>query len=473
MPEEGEAEAKAGGVRAPKPWGGRFQGDTDARVEAFTESVSFDRRLAAHDIAGSIAHAEMLGAQGIIPEADARKIVSGLRAILRDVRANRFRFETGLEDVHMNVEAALTKRIGAAGGRLHTARSRNDQVATSLRLWLRDQIDETREALSALRRALLAQAEAHLDTVMPGYTHLQRAQPVSLAHHLLAYCQMFRRDAERLAEARVRVNVLPLGAGALAGTSHPIDRGAVAKKLGFASVAENSMDAVSDRDFALEFASAAAIAMMHLSRLGEEVVLWVSGEFGFAEMADSFATGSSLMPQKKNPDVAEIVRGKSGRVFGDFLALLTLMKGLPLTYNRDLQEDKEPLFDAADTLLASLLVMAPMVESMRFRPERMAQAAEGGYMTATDLADAMVRRGVPFRQAHEAAGRAVRIALDRGAALSELSASDLERADPRLREEDVAEAHLEKSLRSRSSAGGASRNSVAAQIRAEKKRLGI
>ena len=465
--------AKSPKTKTNKPWGGRFRGGTDARVEAFTESVSFDYRLAPYDVLASVAHAEMLGAQGVITKADARKIVTGLKAIFKEVEAGRFEFRAELEDVHMNVEAALTERIGAVGGRLHTARSRNDQVATSLRLWLRNRIDEIGDALLAMRRALLAQAEAHVEAVMPGYTHLQRAQPVSLAHHLLAYSQMLRRDGERFAEVRARVNVLPLGAGALAGTSHPIDRKMVAKKLGFASVAENSMDAVSDRDFALEFASAAAIAMMHLSRLGEEVILWASGEFGFVELADSFATGSSLMPQKKNPDVAEIVRGKSGRVFGDLIALLTLMKGLPLTYNRDMQEDKESLFDAADTLLASLEVMAPMVESMRFDKQAMAQAAEGGYMTATDLADAMVRRGVPFREAHEAAGRAVRIAVDNGVALGALSAEDLEEADPMLDVGDLAETDLEKSLRSRSSAGGASKRSVRAQIRAEKKRLGI
>ncbi len=465
--------AKSPKTKSRKPWGGRFQGSTDARVEAFTESVSFDYRLATFDVLASIAHAEMLGAQEIIAKKDARAIVTGLKVILREVEAGAFEFRAELEDVHMNVEAALTERIGPAGGRLHTARSRNDQVATSLRLWLRSRIDEIQDALLALRRALLAQAEAHAGTVMPGYTHLQRAQPVSPAHHLLAYSQMLRRDGERLTEVRERVNVLPLGAGALAGASHPIDRKMVARKLGFASVAENSMDAVSDRDFALEFASAAAISMMHLSRLGEEIILWASGEFGFVELADSFATGSSLMPQKKNPDVAEIVRGKSGRVVGDFIALLTLMKGLPLTYNRDMQEDKESLFDAADTLLASLEVMAPMVESMRFRPEAMAKAAEGGYMTATDLADAMVRRGIPFREAHEAAGRAVRIAVEKGVALGELSAGDLEEADSRINVNDLAETALEKSLRARNSAGGASRRSVRAQIRAERKRLGI
>ena len=456
-----------------KPWSGRFRAGTDARVEAFTESVSFDYRLAPYDILASIAHAEMLGAQGIITKKDTRAILSGLKAILRELEAGKFEFTAELEDVHMNIEAALTKRVGSVGGRLHTARSRNDQVATSIRLWLRSRIDEIQEALLTMRRALLIQAEEHVDTVMPGYTHLQRAQPVSLAHHLLAYSQMLRRDGERFTEVQARVNVLPLGAGALAGTSHPIDREAVAKKLGFASVAENSMDAVSDRDFALEFASAASISMMHLSRLGEEIVLWASGEFGFVDLADSFATGSSLMPQKKNPDVAEIVRGKSGRVFGDFIALLTLMKGLPLTYNRDMQEDKESLFDAADTLLASLGVMAPMVESMRFRPQVMAQAAEGGYMTATDLADAMVRRGVPFREAHEATGRAVRIAIDKGVVLKELSADDLEEASSFLDVDDLAETDLKKSLRSRRSTGGVSKRNVRVQIRAEKKRLGI
>jgi len=464
---------RGGRSASPKPWGGRFAGATDPRVEAFTESVSFDRRLAPWDICASIAHAEMLGAQRIIPPGEARKIAQGLRALLREVEAGRFRFDPRHEDVHMNIEAALIRRIGPAGGRLHTARSRNDQVATALRLWMRDAIDLIQEALRGLRRSLVAQAEAGVELVMPGYTHLQRAQPVSFAHHLLAYGQMFRRDGERFAEVRRRVNVLPLGAGALAGTSHPIDRARVARRLGFAAVAENSMDAVSDRDFAIEFAAAAAIAMMHLSRLGEEIVLWASGEFGFVELSDAFATGSSLMPQKKNPDVAELVRGKSGRAFGNLMALLALMKGLPLTYNRDMQEDKEPLFDAADTLLASLEVMAPLVRALKPRPERMAEAAEGGYMTATDLADAMVRRGVPFRQAHEAAGRAVRLAARKGVPLGDLAPEDLRRADRRLRSPDLEAAGLERSLASRRSEGGASRGSVLRQIRAERRRLGV
>ncbi|MEE9276400.1 MAG: argininosuccinate lyase [bacterium] len=458
---------------ARKPWGGRFAGRTDPRVEAFTESVSFDRRLAPWDIRGSIAHAEMLGARGIVPKGEARKIAAGLRAILREVEAGAFRFDPALEDVHMNVEAALIRRIGPVGGKLHTARSRNDQVATSLRLWLRDAIDEVLEGLVNMRRALAAQAEAGVDLLMPGYTHLQRAQPVSFAHHLLAYCRMFARDGERMAQARKRVNVLPLGAGALAGTSHSIDRKRVARALGFDAVAENSMDAVSDRDFALDFASAAAISMMHLSRLGEEIVLWSSAEFGFVELPDAFATGSSLMPQKKNPDPAEIVRGKSGRAFGDLMALLVLMKGLPLTYNRDLQEDKEPLFDAADTLLGSLGVMAPLVAALRPHAERMAEAAEGGYMTATDLADAMARRGVPFREAHEAAGRAVRLALEKGIPLPDLPAKDLRRADPRFKAADLRETVLARAVAARRSEGGASRASVRRQIRAEKGRLGV
>ncbi len=457
----------------PKLWGGRFAQRTDRRVEAFTESVSFDRRLAACDIRGSIAHAEMLGEKGIIKKGDSRKIVTGLKAILREVEAGKFRFSAALEDVHMNVEAALTKRIGPAGGRLHTARSRNDQVATAMRLWLREEIDLIQTGLRELRMALAGQAERSADTVMPGYTHLQRAQPVSFAHHLLAYSQMFRRDGERLADARKRVNVLPLGAGALAGTGHPIDRRLVARKLGFEGVAENSMDAVSDRDFAIEFTAAVSIAMMHLSRLGEEIVLWASGEFGFIELPDAFATGSSLMPQKKNPDVAEIVRGKSGRVYGDLMALLTLMKGLPLTYNRDMQEDKEPLFDAADTLAASLEVMAPLIAAMRPRKARMAEAAEGGYMTATDLADEMVLRGIPFREAHEAAGRAVRLAVEKSVPLTDLPAADLKKADKRLKLADLRATELGRSVASRRSEGGASRGSVLRQIKSEKKRLGL
>ncbi len=456
-----------------KLWGGRFSERTDRRVEAFTESVSFDCRLASCDIQGSIAHAEMLGEKGIITKADSQKIVSGLRAIFREVETAKFRFNPSLEDVHMNIEAALIRRIGPAGGRLHTARSRNDQVATTVRLWLREEIDRILDGLRELRMALVGQADRTVDIVMPGYTHLQRAQPVSFAHHLLAYCQMFRRDGERLADVRKRVNVLPLGAGALAGTGHPVDRRSVARKLGFAGVAENSMDAVSDRDFAIEFAAAASVSMMHLSRLGEEIVLWASGEFGFIELPDAFATGSSMMPQKKNPDVAEIVRGKSGRVYGDLMALLTLMKGLPLTYNRDMQEDKEPLFDAVDTLSASLGVMAPLVASMRPQMERMAEAAEGGYMTATDLADEMVRRGIPFREAHEAAGRAVRLAAGKGVPLADLTEADLKKADGRLLAADLRATELGRSVASRRSEGGASRGSVLRQIRSEKRRLGL
>ena len=462
--------AKAGPA---KLWGGRFAAETDRRVEAFTESVSFDRRLGACDVRGSIAHAEMLGARGIIPKGESRKIVSGLKVILGEIEAGKFRFDPALEDVHMNIEAALTRRIGEAGGRLHTARSRNDQVATSVRLWLREEIDLIQERLLDLRRALAGKAEGTVEFVMPGYTHLQRAQPVSFAHHLLAYCQMFRRDGERLSDVRKRVNVLPLGAGALAGTGHAIDRRMVARKLGFDSIAENSMDAVSDRDFAIEFAAAAAVSIMHLSRLGEEIVLWASGEFGFVEIPDAFATGSSLMPQKKNPDVAEIVRGKSGRVYGDLMALLTLMKGLPLTYNRDMQEDKEPLFDAADTLRSSLEVMAPMVAAIRPCRERMAEAAEGGYMTATDLADAMVRRGIPFRQAHHAAGRAVGLAAEKGIPLAGLTGADLAKADGRLRPADLRAADLGRALTARTSEGGTSRRGILRQLRGEKKRLGL
>jgi len=459
--------------RSGKLWGGRFAQRTDARVESFTESVSFDSRLASCDVRGSIAHAEMLGAKGIVSKGDSQKIVAGLKNILNDIESGKFKFDPALEDVHMNIEAVLTKKIGAAGGRLHTARSRNDQVATAVRLWLREAIEDIQGCLLNMRLALVGQAEQTVDFVMPGYTHLQRAQPVSFAHHMLAYSQMFRRDGERLDDAKKRMNVLPLGSAALAGTGHPIDRKMVARKLGFDAVAENSMDAVSDRDFAIEFTSAAAISIMHLSRLGEEIVLWASGEFSFIELPDAFATGSSLMPQKKNPDVAEIVRGKSGRVFGDLMALLTLMKGLPLTYNRDMQEDKEPLFDAADTLAASLGVMAPLVESMRPQKERMAAAAEGGYMTATDLADAMVLRGIPFREAHEAAGRAVRLATEKGVPLAGLTGDDLRGADKRLDPADLGATKLTRSLSSRTSEGGSSKGSILSQIRVERKRLGI
>ncbi|MFQ5894247.1 MAG: argininosuccinate lyase [Nitrospinota bacterium] len=454
-----------------KPWAGRFGEPTHDLVEQFTQSVSFDRRLALHDIRGSAAHAKMLAKCGILRRAEAERILRGLRALEEEVREGRFPFDPALEDVHMNVEARLIEKVGPAGGKLHTARSRNDQVALDLRLYLREEVDGIRSRLRAMRRALLLQAEAHLRTIMPGYTHLQRAQPVSFAHHLLAYGAMFRRDGERFGEARRRINVLPLGSGALAGTGFAIDRAFVARELGFEAVSENSMDAVSDRDFAVEFAAAAALTMAHLSRLAEDIALWASAEFAFVDLPDAFCTGSSLMPQKKNPDVAELVRAKAGRVFGDLVALLTVLKGLPLAYNRDLQEDKEALFDAADTLKASLEVMAALVAALKARPERMAEAAREGFLGATDLADYLAGRGVPFREAHRVVGRVVRDCLRRGKRLEELTLPELRRHSRLFDEEALRVVETGRALERRRSAGGPSPSSVRRQIARERRRL--
>jgi len=409
-----------------KLWGGRFEGRTDALVEQLGESVSFDRRLAPWDIRASIAHAEMLGERGIIPKRDVKKIVSGLNSIQKDIDAGRFEWDTAYEDVHMNIEAALTERVGDAGKRLHTARSRNDQIATDMRLWARDQVDTIVELLRDVQRALLDAAEAHIDYVLPGYTHLQHAQPVLLAHHLHAYIEMFARDETRFAELRTRINVSPLGSAALAGAPYPLDRRQVAVALGFDAISENSMDAVSDRDYLIEFCAHAAIAMMHLSRLSEELVLWSSPEFGFITIGDAFTTGSSIMPQKKNPDVAELVRGKTGRVYGDLTALLTLMKGLPMTYNRDLQEDKEPVFDASDTLQLCLAVTARMIPAIEFHEYAMFTATQEGFLEATDLADYLVEKGTPFRQAHEIVGKLVLDCTKSGQRLSDVSLDRLQ-----------------------------------------------
>ncbi len=403
-----------------KQWGGRFEGGTDDLVERLGQSVSFDARLAHHDIRGSIAHALMLGEQGIISKTDARAIVRGLQDIDRDIAAGKFTWKIDLEDVHTNIEVALVARIGDAGKRLHTARSRNDQVALDVRLWTRDQIDRIIEQVRDLQAALVDLAEKHIDVIVPGCTHLQHAQPVLLAHHLLAYFEMFSRDRQRFSELRRRVNVMPLGSAALAGTPHPIDRKKVAEELGFDSISANSMDAVSDRDFAIEFCSASALVMMHLSRLSEEFILWSSQEFGYIEIGDAFTTGSSIMPQKKNPDVAELVRGKTGRVYGDLTALLTILKGLPLTYNRDLQEDKEPLFDTSDTVQLCLAVFARMLPSVRINRERMLAATREGFLEATDLADYLASRGMPFREAHEVVGRIVRRCIELDLTLPEL-----------------------------------------------------
>ncbi len=410
-----------------KPWGGRFEGDTEKSVEEFTSSLHIDRRLYRQDILGSMAHARMLAKQGILSVPEAEAIIQGLAEVQEEIDAGEFGFDPALEDIHMAVEARLTAKVGEVGGKLHTARSRNDQVALDVRLYLADEVETLTEGLQELRRAGARLARRYLGVIMPGYTHLQRAQPVLFAHHLLAYDEMWRRDGMRLTESLARIRVSPLGAAALAGTTFPIDPAYTADQVGFPAVFRNSLDAVSDRDFILEFLFHAALIMVHLSRLSEELILWASAEFGFVALPDSYATGSSIMPQKKNPDVAELIRGKSGRVAGHLMGLLMTVKGLPLAYNRDLQEDKEPLFDAVDTVKASVSLMAGMLGSLDLREERIAQALRGGYLSATDLADYLVEQGVPFRTAHEQVGRLVRYAEFQSKELLELSLEEIQR----------------------------------------------
>ncbi|GFN21893.1 argininosuccinate lyase [Thermanaeromonas sp. C210] len=421
-----------------KLWGGRFRKETDRLVEDFHSSLSFDRRLYRQDIRGSMAHARMLAAVGLISPEEAGEIVRGLEELLADIEAGRASFEVGAEDIHMNIEKLLTEKIGEAGKKLHTARSRNDQVALDLRLYLKDEIREISRLLARLQEVLVDLAEKHLFTLMPGYTHLQKAQPVTLAHHLLAYFEMFERDQGRLEDCLKRLDVCPLGSGALAGTTLPIDRRLVATELGFKDISANSLDAVSDRDFAVEFLAAASLIMMHLSRLGEEIVLWCTEEFGFLELDDAYSTGSSMMPQKKNPDVAELVRGKTGRVYGHLMGLLTVLKGLPLAYNKDLQEDKEAVFDTVDTLKGCLLVMAPLLATARFKEERLGEAARQGFSNATDVAEYLVMKGVPFREAHRIVGSLVLYCLDKGCALNDLSLEELRRYSPAF-EEDISD----------------------------------
>ena len=441
-------------------------------MERFTESVSFDRRLAKHDIRGSIAHATMLAEVGVLSAKDRDAIVAGLDGILADIEAGVFEWRTSLEDVHMNVESVLTDRIGDAGKRLHTGRSRNDQVATGVRMLVCEALDDIVGAIRALQSVILAIAERESDTVLPGFTHLQPAQPITFGHHMLAWFEMLERDAERLTECRVRANRMPLGAAALAGTPYPIDRTMTARLLGFDGLCENSLDAVSDRDFAIEFVCACALAMVHLSRMSEELVLWVSAPFSFVELGDAYCTGSSIMPQKKNPDVPELVRGKSARVIGNLNALLVLMKGQPLAYNRDNQEDKEPLFDTIDTVTDCLRVFAGMLGTLRCRRERMHEAARLGCMTATDLADYLVRKAVPFRDAHEAVGRAVRIAVETGRDLSEMTLDELRTFSSAI-ESDVFEVlTLEGSVAARNHPGGTAPVRVRAAIARARERLG-
>jgi argininosuccinate lyase len=454
-----------------KPWGGRFQAGTDPVVERFTASIHFDRELARYDIRGSIAHARMLGRTGVIPPADADAIVAGLEGVLADLEAGRLALDPSLEDIHMNVEARLRERIGPVAGRLHTGRSRNDQVATDLALYLRDAARELRSGLIDLRRALLVRGREHVDTVLPGYTHLQRAQPVRLAHHWLAFVEMLGRDAGRFADLDARLRRSPLGSGAIAGSTLPLDREATARALGFEAPSRNSMDAVGSRDGALELLAAAAIAMVHLSRLAEELVLWSSAEFGFVELSDAYSTGSSLMPQKKNPDVPELVRGKTGRVIGDLVALLTVVKGLPLTYNRDLQEDKEPLFDATATLRDSLAVMAGAVATLTVRVDRMRAAAEDPLLLATDLAEALVRAGVPFREAHEVVGKLVAHCLAQHLDLRTLSADALRHFHPSFPAGAAELLALERALEGRAMFGATARARVVEALADAERRL--
>jgi argininosuccinate lyase len=443
-----------------KPWGGRFTEPTDAFVEAFTASVGFDQRLYAHDIAGSIAHARMLARIGVLTSEEYEAIVEGLQAIKDDIERGDFSWSVGLEDVHMNIEASLTQRIGDSGKKLHTGRSRNDQVATDIRLYLREEIDVISTQLNRLQTGLVDLAEKHVNTIMPGFTHLQTAQPVTFGHHLLAWFEMLKRDTGRLNDCRGRLNVMPLGAAALAGTSYPIDRNFTRDLLGFSDVAENSLDAVSDRDFAIEFVFVCSLIMTHLSRFSEELVLWSSAQFDFIELGDSFCTGSSIMPQKKNPDVPELVRGKSGRVNGHLVALLTLMKGQPLAYNKDNQEDKEPLFDTVDTVKGSLRAFADMVPTIKVKADNMRAAALKGFATATDLADYLVRKGVAFRDAHEIVGKAVQKGIKDGKDLAELSLTELQKFS-RVIEQDVFNVlTLEGSVAARNHIGGTAPNQV-------------
>jgi argininosuccinate lyase len=447
-----------------KAWSGRFNEPVAELVKRYTASVSFDRRLALHDIRGSLAHARMLARQGIIGQDDLAAIERGMAAVKHEIETEEFQWSLDDEDVHLNIEKRLTALVGDAGKRLHTGRSRNDQVATDIRLWLREEIDGLDGLLRAYQSALLDLAGQHAATPMPGFTHLQVAQPVTFGHHLMAYFEMAARDRERLADCRRRTNRLPLGAAALAGTSYPIDREFVARELGFDGVCANSLDAVSDRDFAIEFAAAAALIMAHVSRFSEELILWMSPRVGFIDLADRFCTGSSIMPQKKNPDVPELARGKSGRVFGHLMGLLTLMKGQPLAYNKDNQEDKEPLFDTVDTVRDTLAIFADLVGGIRVKPEAMRAALRQGYATATDLADYLVKKGLPFRDAHEAVALAVRAAEERGCELSELGLDALRQFSPLIGEDALGVLTIEGSLAARAHVGGTAPERVRAAI---------
>ena len=446
-------------------WGGRFDGPTDALVWAFNQSLPFDKRLWKQDIQGSIAHAKMLAKQAIIPSEDGEALVRGLQELQTDLESGKAELPPDAEDIHSAIEALLKERLGAVAGKLHTARSRNDQVATDIRLWLKDAVGELQTALHGLRESLLLRAEEQMGTILPGRTHHQHAQPVLLSHHLLAYFWMLERDSARFADCLSRADALPLGAGALAGTPFPIDRDFVRAELGFARVCPNSLDAVSDRDFAVEFCASASLLMLHLSRLAEELVLWSSPEFGFVELPDALTTGSSIMPQKKNPDVAELIRGKTGRVYGSTVTLLTLMKGLVLAYNKDMQEDKEPLFDASDTAFACVTLMTRLIDGAAFKPENMTKSLRGDFSTATDLADALAKDGVPFREAHEIVGRIVKSCLSQGQILENLTLPDLKTFDVRFTAAALDAITPEASANARTSRGGTALPVVQEQVK--------
>ena len=458
---------------AEKPWGGRFSEKTDRGVEIFTSSIDVDKRLYAYDIEGSIAHCSMLAKQSIITEEDASLIIQGLGEIKREIERGKFRFDEGLEDIHMHIESRLLQVAGKVAQKLHTARSRNDQVVLDVRMYLRDETAKIIKNLVNLKKGILLFARDNIDTILPGYTHLQRAQPVLLAHHMMAYYEMFLRDANRFRDCLKRINIMPLGSGALAGTTFQIDRNYTAKLLGFKEVSKNSIDSVSDRDFIIEFLSAASICMMHFSRLSEELILWSTSEFGFIELPDSFATGSSIMPQKKNPDVPELIRGKTGRVFGNLMAILSIMKSLPLAYNRDMQEDKEPLFDTVDILKACIDICSSMIPRLKINKEAMHKAATKGFLNATDLADYLVTAGMPFRQAHTCTGKAVSYALDKDKELHELTLKELKSFSTLIEKDIFNILSIEQVISRRKSFGGTAKENVMAAIKEAEKSLNV
>ncbi len=454
-----------------KLWGGRFQKNTDAKVDDFNSSIRFDKRMYKQDIKGSIAHAKMLDKQGIISHEDSEKIVAGLHDILSDIEAGKVEFLIDAEDIHMNIEKLLTDKIGDAGKRLHTGRSRNDQVALDIRMYLNDETDEIAEMLKELMASLVSLAKEHTETIMPGYTHLQKAQPVTFAHHLMAYFEMAKRDFDRLLDCKRRINIMPLGSGALAGTTYPLDREFVATELGFSGVTQNSLDGVSDRDFVIELASCLSIIMMHLSRFCEELILWSSHEFSFVEMDDAYSTGSSIMPQKKNPDVAELIRGKTGRVYGHLMGLLTTMKGIPLAYNKDMQEDKEPIFDSIDTVKLCLPVFCDMINTMKVNRDNMLRGAKGGFTNATDVADYLVKKGMPFRDAHAVVGKLVFYSISKDRSLDELSLEEFKEFSDIIADDIYTAISMETCVNGRTVIGGPAKATVLNAIKDAEKHL--